>query len=102
MPLVPAPDPGATPLVLLTPEGLARWRDRADPAMREWVCAMGFEAALGEVVPLPAPDGSIRIALAGWGTPRRPRPRPFPARGGGREAAAGTLRTRSGRGRDRR
>ena len=38
--------------------------------MRAWVAAMGFEAGLGEVLCLPAPDGGVAAALAGWGTPQ--------------------------------
>ena len=53
---------------------------------------MGFAAGLGEVLCLPAPDGSLRAALAGWGTPEARRARPLPARGRGREAAGRPLR----------
>jgi leucyl aminopeptidase len=69
MPLVPPPDPRAIPLHVLDPGGLADWLERQDAATRTWVGAMGFEAGSGEVLSLPAPDGGLRAALAGWGSP---------------------------------
>jgi leucyl aminopeptidase len=68
MPLLPAPDDRAVPLRLLTPVSLPGWLDSQDPPTRAWVAAMGFAAALGEVLCLPGPDGAVREALAGWGT----------------------------------
>jgi leucyl aminopeptidase len=69
MPLAAAPDREAIPLHLVAPEGLAGWLERQDRATRAWVAATGFEAGLGEVLCLPAPDGALRAALAGWGKP---------------------------------
>jgi leucyl aminopeptidase len=68
MPLHPAPDDGAIPLHVPAPDGLPAWLAGQDAAARAWVAAMGFEAGLGEVLCLPAPDGGIRAALVGWGT----------------------------------
>ena len=39
---------------------------------------MGFAAKLGEVLCLPGPDGSLRMALAGWGTEAARRRGRFP------------------------
>ncbi len=69
MPLVAAPDPRAIPLHVLDPGSLADWLERQDAATRTWVGAMGFEAGSGEVLCLPASDGGLRAALAGWGKP---------------------------------
>ncbi|HET9068835.1 MAG TPA: leucyl aminopeptidase family protein, partial [Amaricoccus sp.] len=78
MPLVPAPEPGAIPLRVITSDGLAAWLDRQDAATRAWVEAMGFSGKLGEVACLPAADGSLRAALVGWGTEAAHRRGRFP------------------------
>ena len=86
MPLVPAPDPRAVPLQVIAPAELDGWLERQDAPTRAWVRAAGFEAGPGEVLCLPAPDGTLAAALVGWGAPearraralrgwRRPRPR---------------------------
>ncbi len=69
MPLVTEPDPRAIPLHVLDPGSLAAWLERQDDATQAWVAAMGFEAGSGEVLCLPASDGRLRAALAGWGKP---------------------------------
>ena len=75
MPLVPAPDARAVPLLLIAPGKLDGWLETQDEATRAWVRAAGFEAGVGEVLCLPAADGSIAAALAGWGAPERRRDR---------------------------
>ncbi len=67
MPLVPASDAPAVPLVVLETEKLQGWLDTQDEATRAWVAAVGFEASLGEVLCLPCPQGHLRSALVGWG-----------------------------------
>ena len=69
MTLYPAPDPAAIPLHLLSPESCPGWLERQDEATRAWVGAMGFVAGLGDLLCLPATDGTLRGALLGWGTP---------------------------------
>jgi leucyl aminopeptidase len=64
-----APDASAIPLHVVAPGALADWAGRQEPAARAWIGANGFEGALGEVVCLPAADGTIAAALAGWGKP---------------------------------
>ena len=78
MPLLPAPDPRAVPLHLVASDDLAGWLDGQDAATRTWAGAMGFAAKLGEVLCLPGPDGSLRMALAGWGTDAARRRGRFP------------------------
>ncbi|HRO11269.1 M17 family metallopeptidase [Amaricoccus sp.] len=68
MPLAPSPDPKAVPLRLVAADGLDGWLGRQDAATRAWVGATGFSGKIGEALCLPAPDGSLRAALAGWGT----------------------------------
>ena len=75
MPLVPAPDARAVPLMVIAPGELDGWLETQDEATRAWVRAAGFEAGVGEVLCLPAADGSIAAALAGWGAPERRRDR---------------------------
>ena len=67
--LAPSPDAGAIPLHVIASDGLSGWLDRQDATTRTWVTAMGFEAGLGELICLPAPDGRLRAAVFGWGKP---------------------------------
>jgi leucyl aminopeptidase len=67
--LYPAPDPRAVPLHVVSPESLAGWLERQDEPTRAWVRAADFAAGLGDLLLLPAPDGGLRGALLGWGTP---------------------------------
>ncbi len=69
MPLAPAPDPNAVPIRVIDPDSLAGWLDRQEASTRAWVGAMGFAAGLGEVLCVPAANGSLATVLAGWGTP---------------------------------
>jgi leucyl aminopeptidase len=65
-------------LRLVPSDGLAGWLDGQDAATRAWAAAMGFAGKLGEVVCLPAPDGSLRAVLVGWGTEAARRRDRFP------------------------
>jgi len=67
MALLPAPDPRAIPLYVVSPDGLAVWLAAQPAARRAWVAAMGFAAALGETLALPGADGAPEAALFGWG-----------------------------------
>ena len=68
MPLIDA-DPAAIPLHVLTPDTLAAWLEGRSAAERAWIAAAGFKAGAGEALALPAADGSVAAAVAGWGTP---------------------------------
>jgi leucyl aminopeptidase len=78
MPLISTPSAEAVPLRLIASDGLSGWLEGQDPATRAWVEAMGFAAKVGEVVCLPSPDGSLRAALAGWGSEASRRRGRFP------------------------
>jgi len=93
MPLVRAPYPGAIPLQVIAPAALDGWLDAQDAATRAWVRASGHEAAAGEVLCLPAPDGSIAGALLGWGDPGHRRER-FQMAGAAAKLPAATYRLR--------
>ncbi len=55
-------------LHLVTPEELDRFRESQPEAVRTWLSATGFEAALGDLRLIPAPDGHVSAAVAGLGT----------------------------------
>src|SRR6185437_15707265 len=48
---------GAVPLVAMSKDGLAAWRERAPAHEREWIAALGFAAEPGKIAPVPGPDG---------------------------------------------
>lgn len=62
-----ADDGTARPLHLVTKEGLAVFLSALDPGHRTWVEASGFAAKAGEVVLIPAADGSVAAAAGGLG-----------------------------------
>lgn len=68
MPLVPGPDSGATPLVLVTSDDLPTWGGTQPPAVQAWIAANGFDAALGSALVLPGADGTVETVLVGWGS----------------------------------
>lgn len=62
-----APDSAAAlPLYVLRPAELDDWLAAQEPAIRSWVAASGFTAALGELRLLPGPEG-LAGAVAGLG-----------------------------------
>ena len=56
----------ARPCHVVAPEGLAAWVGAQTPALQAWLA--GFEAGMGEVRLLPAPDGSVTAAVVGLGS----------------------------------
>jgi leucyl aminopeptidase len=58
----------ARPLHVVTPDALPDWRAAQPAEWQAWLEATGFEAGLGEVRLLPAPDGGVAGAVAGLGT----------------------------------
>lgn len=63
-----APSSASRPLFVLRPEELSTFLAGPGSAWADWLHATGFEAALGEVRLLPAVDGSVGGAVAGYGT----------------------------------
>ncbi len=57
------------PLYLVAEDGLDDWIGNQSDAKRSWVEANGFSGALGQALVFPKDDGSIAMALAGYGTP---------------------------------
>jgi leucyl aminopeptidase len=63
-----SPSPAVKPLHVLRPEELSDFLAGPGAPWAAWLAATGFEGALGEVRLLPAPDGSLAGAVAGFGT----------------------------------
>jgi leucyl aminopeptidase len=59
----------AVPLVAVTKDGLAAWRDSAPAHERDWVAAIGFEAGSGRVALVPGKNGGLGRVLVGIGGP---------------------------------
>jgi leucyl aminopeptidase len=57
------------PLYLVAEDALDDWLGNHSDAKRSWVEANGFSGALGQALVFPKDDGSIAMALAGYGTP---------------------------------
>ncbi|WP_138924808.1 leucyl aminopeptidase family protein [Sulfitobacter sp. BSw21498] len=62
------PTASAIPLHLIGCDALPGWLDGQPAAVRKWVEVQGFTGALGQALTLPGDDGSLRMALAGYGT----------------------------------
>jgi len=63
-----APTPDAIPVHVLSPEGIDGFAIAQTDAVRAQLAVQPFTGKLGEVRLLFAPDGSLAMALAGWGT----------------------------------
>ena len=61
-------DADAIPLYLLEVEAFDGWLARQSAPAKAWVLQSGFAAALGEALTVPATDGSMLCAIAGYGT----------------------------------
>jgi leucyl aminopeptidase len=62
------PDPAATPLHILDPDGVEPWLQTQPDGVAAWVRRMGFEGQAGQTCAVPSDDGALRLALAGSGT----------------------------------
>lgn len=60
-------DADAIPLYVLEAEALDGWLARQSAPAKAWVTQSGFAAALGEALTVPATDGSMLCAVAGYG-----------------------------------
>ncbi|MCV2894919.1 leucyl aminopeptidase family protein [Lentibacter sp. XHP0401] len=60
-------DVDATPLYLLEADGLEAWLGQQSVPVKTWVKGAGFAAKPGEALAVPATDGSMLCALAGYG-----------------------------------
>ncbi|MEY4982441.1 MAG: hypothetical protein RIR62_707 [Pseudomonadota bacterium] len=71
--------PSATVRVLhvVAPDALPDWLAAQPAPWREWLTASGFDAGLGEVRLLPAPDGTVAAAVAGLGSDKARRRQRF-------------------------
>lgn len=58
----------AVPLHLIEKDHLQNWLASQPEQIQNWVSNTGFSAGWGQVLPISGPDGSIAMALAGYGT----------------------------------
>nr|WP_252731343.1 leucyl aminopeptidase family protein [Lentibacter algarum] len=77
---------------MLEPETLETWLKAQPSDVQAWVKASGFAAGLGQVLTLPAPDGSISAALAGYGTQAKRKRGRFHLAGAAAKLPAGDYR----------
>ncbi|MEM9846049.1 MAG: leucyl aminopeptidase family protein, partial [Pseudomonadota bacterium] len=61
-------DSVAIPLHVVEQDALSDWLSSRAPEERTWIESSGFNAALGQCVLIPGPDGAPVAALAGYGT----------------------------------
>ena len=61
---------GAVPLVAVSKDGLAAWREQAPAHERDWIAAIGFTAEPGKIALVPGPDGQLARVLVGTDTDR--------------------------------
>jgi leucyl aminopeptidase len=64
------PSAAVRPLHVIRPDELAEFLAGPGKPWAAWLQATGFEAGLGEVRLLPAQDGGVAGAVAGYGTPQ--------------------------------
>ena len=62
-----APNAPSLPLHVVAKAGLGDWLATRSQAEQGWLAACGFDAGLGDVRLLPAPDGTIAGAVFGYG-----------------------------------
>src|SRR5690349_14456922 len=58
-------DGSAVPLLAVSKEGMARWREGASAPEREWVAATGFAAEAGKLALIPGKKGGLGRILVG-------------------------------------
>lgn len=87
-----APDAPAIPLQALTKAEFEGWRDTLSESAARWVEAAGFDGAAGDVVTIPAPDGSVEAAAVGLGTAQDAARRRFTLGAARAKLPAGTYR----------
>jgi len=58
----------ALPLYVIAEDELEAWTADQPASVQNWITAQGFTGGLGQALTIPAPDGSVMMALAGYGT----------------------------------
>jgi leucyl aminopeptidase len=89
-------DAEARPLHVLSSDQVDVWTAQADDETRQWVKASGFTGALGSALMVPGPGGTIRAALAGYGSPSERARARFPLAAAVSRLAPGTYRIAGG------
>src|SRR5579885_3113399 len=58
---------GAVPLVAVSKEEFAAWRETAPARERDWLAAIGFAAEPGKVALVPGKEGGLGRVVVGYG-----------------------------------
>ena len=58
----------ALPLHVIAEDGLDAWSAGQPAPVQNWIAAQGFTGGLGQALTIPAADGSVMMAVAGFGT----------------------------------
>ncbi|WP_120503093.1 leucyl aminopeptidase family protein [Sulfitobacter mediterraneus] len=58
----------ALPLHVIAEDGLDAWLSDQPEAAQTWIAAQGFTGGLGQALTIPAADGTVMMAVAGFGT----------------------------------
>lgn len=58
----------ALPLHVIAEDGLDAWSAGQPTPVQNWIAAQGFTGGLGQALTIPAADGSVMMAVAGFGT----------------------------------
>ena len=61
-------DAGALDLHVIPSDGFDAWLQSQPETVATWVRQSGFSGALGSTLTVPGPDGTLAMALAGYGT----------------------------------
>ena len=91
----PPSDP-SLPLFVLEQSELAGWLADQPDHVQVWVAANGFAAALGQVLLVPAPGGTPKSALAGYGSAAKRARKRFPLAAAAEALPNGTYHIASG------
>ncbi|MTH99973.1 M17 family metallopeptidase [Roseibium sp. RKSG952] len=91
-----SPNEPALPLHVIAKDDFEDWLQGQPAQIQSWVTTNGFSGALGQVLLIPAADGTPEIALAGYGTKAKRSRKRFPLAAAAEALPKGTYRIASG------
>ncbi len=95
-PTFAAADADAIPLHVIAEDQLENWLDGQPDAARHWLTAQGFTGALGQATTVAASDGSVALAVMGYGTAKARKRSRFHLAGGVGKLPKGVYEIASG------
>ncbi|KIC10601.1 cytochrome C oxidase subunit II [Leisingera sp. ANG-M1] len=95
-PVFAVPSPDACPVHVIDSDSSDSWLSGQPQRVQAWAKAQGFTGACGQALAVPAEDGSISMALAGYGSPAQRARRRFVLAEAAQKLPAGTYRIASG------